>query len=251
MRRADRLFQIVEHLRRKPVVTAAELSESLEVSVRTIYRDMDDLSASGMPLRAEAGMGYALAKGYDLPPLMFTQGELEALEIAARLLASWTDPELKAAAESALAKIGDVLPHTLKRGREPLPIYAPDYFIDPRFTAPMADLRRALREQRKIRVDYAKENGEKSQRTLRPLAIIYWGRTWTLVGWCEMRHDFRHFRLDRMQKWQLTDEAFLPESGKTYKDFMARMEEESREEKCREDRAQQAGQQKEKQNAES
>ncbi len=225
MRRADRLFQIVEHLRRKPVVTAAELSETLEVSVRTIYRDMDDLSASGIPLRAEAGMGYALAKGYDLPPLMFTQGELEALEIAARLLASWTDPELKAAAESALAKIGDVLPHTLKRSRETVPVYAPDYFIDPRFTAPMADLRRALREQRKIRVDYAKENGEKSQRTLRPLAIIYWGRTWTLVGWCEMRHDFRHFRLDRMQGWVVTNENFDAELGKTYRDFQRQMEE--------------------------
>lgn len=251
MRRADRLFQIVEHLRRKPVVTAAELSESLEVSVRTIYRDMDDLSASGIPLRAEAGMGYALAKGYDLPPLMFTQGELEALEVAARLLASWTDAELKAAAESALAKIGDVLPHTLKRGREPLPIYAPDYFIDPRFTAPMADLRRALREQRKIRVDYAKENGEESQRTLRPLAIIYWGRTWTLVGWCEMRHDFRHFRLDRMQHWVLTDEDFVPEPGKTYKDFVARMEEDRREENCREQSSQEERPQEEKQNAES
>lgn len=225
MRRADRLFQIVEHLRRKPVVTAAELSSSLEVSVRTIYRDMDDLSASGIPLRAEAGMGYALAKGYDLPPLMFTQGELEALEIAARLLASRTDPELKAAAESALAKISEVLPHTLKRGREPLPVYAPDYFIDPRFTAPMADLRRALREQRKIRVDYRKENGEESQRTLRPLAIIYWGKSWTLVGWCEWRNDFRHFRLDRMQVWTLTDDNFQAETGKTYQDFLRQMEE--------------------------
>lgn len=225
MRRADRLFQIVEHLRRKPVVTAAELSESLEVSVRTIYRDMDDLSASGIPLRAEAGMGYALEKGYDLPPLMFTQGELEALEIAARLLATWTDPELKAAAESALAKIGDVLPHTLKRNRSSLPVYAPDFFIDNRFFAPMPDIRRALREQRKIRVDYRKENGEESQRTLRPLAIIYWGRSWTLVGWCEWRDDFRHFRLDRIAGWTVLDDVFDAEVGKTYQDFLRLMEE--------------------------
>lgn len=225
MRRADRLFQIVEHLRRKPVVTAAELSESLEVSVRTIYRDMDDLSASGIPLRAEAGMGYALEKGYDLPPLMFTQGELEALEIAARLLATWTDPELKAAAESALAKIGDVLPHTLKRNRSSIPVYAPDFFIDNRFFAPMPDIRRALREQRKIRVDYRKENGEESQRTLRPLAIIYWGRSWTLVGWCEWRDDFRHFRLDRIAGWTVLDDVFDAEVGKTYQDFLRLMEE--------------------------
>jgi predicted DNA-binding transcriptional regulator YafY len=225
MRRADRLFQIVEHLRRKPVVTAAELSESLEVSVRTIYRDMDDLSASGIPLRAEAGMGYALEKGYDLPPLMFTQGELEALEIAARLLATWTDPELKAAAESALAKIGDVLPHTLKRNRSSIPVYAPDFFIDNRFFAPMPDIRRALREQRKIRVDYRKENGEESQRILRPLAIIYWGRSWTLVGWCEWREDFRHFRLDRIAGWTVLDDVFDAEIGKTYQDFLRQMEE--------------------------
>lgn len=224
MRRADRLFRIVEHLRRKPVVTAAELSESLEVSVRTIYRDMDDLSASGVPLRAEAGMGYALARGYDLPPLMFTQAELEALEVAARLLASWTDPELKAAAESALAKIGDVLPHTLKRQRQPLPVYAPDFFIDPRLAAPMPDIRRALREQRKLRVAYRKENGEESRRVLRPLAIIYWGRSWTLVGWCEWRDDFRHFRLDRMQDWTLLEERFTDEAGKTYQDFLQKME---------------------------
>lgn len=225
MRRADRLFQIVEQLRRKPVVTAAELSETLEVSVRTIYRDMDDLSASGIPLRAEAGMGYALEKGYDLPPLMFTQGELEALEIAARLLATWTDPELKADAESALAKIGDVLPHTLKRSRSALPVYAPDFFIDNRFFAPMPDIRRALREQRKIRVDYRKESGEESQRILRPLAIIYWGRSWTLVGWCEWREDFRHFRLDRIAGWTVLDDIFDAEIGKTYQDFLKQMEE--------------------------
>lgn len=224
MRRADRLFRIVEQLRRKPRVTAAELAETLEVSVRTIYRDMDDLSASGLPLRAEAGMGYALEKGYDLPPLMFTQQELEALEVAARLLATWTDPELKAAAESALGKIGEVLPHTLRRSRTALPVYAPDFFIDPRLAAPMPDLRRALREQRKIRVDYRKENGEESQRVLRPLAIIFWGRSWTLVGWCEWRDDFRHFRLDRMQGWTVLDENFSAEPGKTYQDFVRKME---------------------------
>lgn len=224
MRRADRLFQIVEHLRRKSVVTAAELAEMLEVSVRTIYRDMDDLAASGIPLRAEAGTGYALEKGYDLPPLMFTRGELEALEVAARLLATWTDPELKAAAESALAKIGDVLPHTLKRGQQNLSVYAPDFFIDNRFAAPMPDIRRGMREQRKIRVDYRKESGEESRRVLRPLAIAFWGRHWTLAAWCEVREDFRHFRLDRIAAWALLDEAFDAEAGKTYQDFLNLME---------------------------
>lgn len=220
MRRADRLFQIVEHLRRKPVVTAAELSETLEVSVRTIYRDMDDLSASGIPLRAEAGMGYALEKGYDLPPLMFTQGELEALEMAARMLAAWSDPELRAAAESALARIREVLPHTLKR-RHALPFYVPDYHVEEKLWAPLPALREALREKRKLWLSYRKESGESSERVLWPLGINFWGRVWTLVAWCEARADFRHFRLDRMQSWHVLDEAFTSEPGKTLEDYLA------------------------------
>jgi predicted DNA-binding transcriptional regulator YafY len=220
MRRADRLFQIVEHLRRKPVVTAAELSASLEVSVRTIYRDMDDLSASGLPLRAEAGLGYALEKGYDLPPLMFTREELEALEMAARMLAGWSDPALRAAAESALARIGEVLPHTLRR-RNALPFHVPDYHTDERLWAPLPALREALRERRKLWLHYRKEDGTASVRVLRPLGINFWGRVWTLVAWCETRADFRHFRLDRMQDWRVLDEAFTPEPGKTLEDFLA------------------------------
>lgn len=223
MRRADRLFQIVEHLRRKPVVTAAELSERLEVSVRTIYRDMDDLSAGGLPLRAEAGIGYALEKGYDLPPLMFSTAELEALEMGTRMLMAWSDPELHGAAESALAKIRAVLPHTLRR-RSELPFYAPDYFIEDRIWAPLPLLRQALREQRKLRVGYVKENGEESRRVLRPLALNFWGRVWTLVAWCEWREDFRHFRLDRMQHWELLETVFLPEPGKTIEDLLMQIE---------------------------
>lgn len=227
MRRADRLFQIIEHLRRKKVVTAAELADLLEVSVRTIYRDMDDLSASGIPLSAEAGSGYTLEKGYDLPPLMFSRAELEALEVAARLLATWTDPQLKVAAESALAKIGDVLPHTLKRGHEALPIYAPDFFIDKRIAAAMPDIRQGMREQRKLQINYRREDGEESLRVVRPLAMIFWGRTWTLVAWCEVRNDFRHFRLDRISGWSLLDENFASEPGKSYQDFMKKMEAEN------------------------
>lgn len=222
MRRADRLFQIVEHLRRKPVVTAAELSASLEVSVRTIYRDMDDLSASGIPLRAEAGTGYALEKGYDLPPLMFTRDELEALEMAARMLAGWSDPALRAAAESALARIGEVLPHTLRR-RDALPFHVPDYLADEKLWAPLPALREALREKRKFWLRYCKEDGTASERVLWPLGINFWGRVWTLVAWCEERDDFRHFRLDRMQEWRVLDQGFPPETGKTLADFMARL----------------------------
>lgn len=232
MRRADRLFRIVEYLRRKSVVTAAELAEWLEVSQRTIYRDMDDLSAGGLPLRAEAGMGYALQKGYDLPPLMFRTDELEALEMASRMLMAWSDPELKEAADSALAKIRAVLPHTLRR-RSELPFYAPDYFIDEKIWAPLPVLRRALREQRKIRMAYTKENGEESFRVLRPLGLNFWGQVWTLCAWCEWRGDFRHFRLDRMQHWELLDDVFAAEPGKTIDDLLAQIEAEyGKQNKC-------------------
>lgn len=225
MRRADRLFQIIELLRRHGVLTAMDIAEKLEVSVRTIYRDMDDISASGVPLKAEAGIGYALEKGYDLPPLMFTQGELEALEVAARLLSSIADRELQAGAEAALAKIRAVLPHTLRRKNDELAVFAPDFVMSPRMRAAMPELRLALRERRKIVLDYRKESGEESRRTLRPLGLFYWGKSWTLVAWCEWRDDFRHFRLDRMQEWELSEERFDAESGKTLEDFMQRIAE--------------------------
>lgn len=223
MRRADRLFQIIELLRRHHVLTAQDIAGRLEVSVRTVYRDMDDLVASGVPLRAEAGVGYALDKGYDLPPLMFSRPELEALEIAGRLLATWADPELRAGVESALGKIADVLPHTLKR-RNDVRVYAPDFFVSDALWAPMPVLRQALREQRKLWLCYRKEDGESSERLLRPLAILYWGRAWTLVAWCELRQDFRHFRLDRMREWRLDDATFEHEDGKTYRDFLVQLE---------------------------
>ncbi len=223
MRRADRLFQIVELLRRKRLLTAQEIANQLEVSVRTIYRDMDDLLASGLPLKAEAGVGYALDRGYDLPPLMFNRAELEALEVAGRLLAAWADPELKAGVESALSKIQDVLPHTLKRRPDVL-VYAPDFFVNEALWAPMPAIRQALRESRKLWLSYQKENGEASERVLRPLAIHYWGRAWTVVGWCELRGGFRHFRLDRCRDWRVLDEAFSAEPGKTYDDFLRQLE---------------------------
>lgn len=224
MRRADRLFQIVELLRRKPVRTAQELADALEVSVRTIYRDMDDLAASGLPLRSEAGVGYALDKGYDLPPLMFSRAELEAMEVAGRLLAATVDAGLQEAVESALAKIRAVLPHTLQRPREALPIFAPDFILSDAMRAAMPTVREALQAKRKLRLHYRKEDGSESRRVLRPLALVFWGKVWTLTAWCELRDDFRHFRLDRMQGWELLDDTFDDEPGKTYRDFLKLME---------------------------
>lgn len=223
MRRADRLFQIVQLLRGKPVVTAATLAEHLEVSLRTIYRDMDDLLASGVPLRAEAGVGYALEKGFDLPPLMFTREELEALTVAARLVGAWGDHQLKKAADSALGKIEQILPGRLQNEPREPGLYAPDFFVKDDIWAPMPELRLALREQRKIQISYRDAQGQASERRLRPLGIYFWGQSWTLAAWCEWRNDFRHFRLDRMQSWSLCDEHFNDEPGKSLADFIERV----------------------------
>lgn len=222
MRRADRLFQIVQLLRGKSVVTAAAIAEHLEVSLRTIYRDMDDLSASGVPIRAEAGVGYALEKGFDLPPLMFTRDELEALIAGARLVGGWGDAALKKASAAALEKIEQVLPHTL-RSRADLALFAPDFLSNDRLWEPMADLRRALREKRKFSLSYTTEAGKQSTRVLRPLGLYYWGRVWTLVAWCELRDDFRHFRIDRMRDWQVLPDSFVTEAGKTLEEYIARV----------------------------
>lgn len=219
MRRADRLFQIVQLLRAKPVVTAAELAERLEVSLRTIYRDTADLSASGVPLRAEAGIGYALERGFDLPPLMFTREELEALTVGARLVQGFGDAPLKRASEAALAKIDQVLPHTLK-SRAELALYVPDFLSDDALWAPMADLRIALRERRKFALSYTDEAGARSTRLIWPLGLFHWGRVWTLVAWCELRDDFRHFRVDRMRDWSLSPETFTVLPGRSLDDYM-------------------------------
>lgn len=221
MRRADRLFQIVQILRRGRCVTAAQMALELEISERTVYRDLNDLSARGVPLRGEAGVGYVLEKGFDMPPLMFNGGELEALVIAARMLEAWADPHTKAQVRSALEKIEQVLPANLRDKPARVRVFAPGFMVDEKIWAALPDLRKAIGERRKFQCDYRDEKNADSSRILRPLAVYFWGKVWTCVGWCELRQDFRHFRLDRMQSWQVLAERFVDEPGKTLADFEA------------------------------
>lgn len=220
MRRADRLFRIVQMLRRRRVTTAAQLASALAVSERTIYRDMDDLSASGVPILAEAGVGYALAKGFDLPPLMFTRAEVEALVLGARIVRAWADPALARSAEEALAKIESVLPPPL---RERIPhgeIFAPDFHIDPEQRSRLQPLREAIAERRKLRLAYRDGEGAASERVVRPLGLFFWGTTWTLGAWCELRQGFRTFRTDRIAVLDPLAETFEPEPGRTLADLI-------------------------------
>jgi len=221
MRRADRLFQVIQVLRRKHVVTAAAMARDLEVSERTIYRDIRDLVSSGVPIEGEAGVGYMLRKGFDLPPLMFTEEEIEAMVLGARVVSSWGDPGLAKAAESALARVEAALPERLRQRLIDTRLYAPGFHVRPAVVAALADLRGAVDARRKVHMTYSDASAEVTVRTVRPLGLFFWGSTWGVIAWCELRDDFRDFRLDRIQQYTVLDEPFDSEPGRTLEDFFA------------------------------
>lgn len=222
MRRADRLFQLVQLLRRYRVTTAARLAGELEVSERTIYRDVRDLISSGVPIEGEAGVGYALPRSFDLPPLMFTRQELEAVSLGVRMVKAWGDDELARSAKSALARIEAVLPRSLVPAVRETALFAPDFHIRPGLREHLATLRHAVSERRRTRILYRRRDGEQSDRTVRPLGLFFWGYAWSLTAWCELREEFRNFRLDRMESLHVTDVVFNDEPGRNLDDYLAR-----------------------------
>jgi predicted DNA-binding transcriptional regulator YafY len=224
MRRADRLFQIVQHLRGRRLTTAAQLARWLEVSERTIYRDVRDLSLSGVPVEGEAGCGYRISRGFEVPPLMFTLDEVEAMAAGARIVEVWGGPSLARAGRSALEKITMALPPARRSEVEATRLFAPGFHLDPSVGARLDLIRQAISEKRKLRLGYEDAEGHLSQRTIRPLALHFWGATWTMAAWCESRHDFRNFRLDRCREAAVTEERFEEESGKTLADFLRKLE---------------------------
>lgn len=221
MRRADRLFQIVQRLRRRgAVVTAAALAEELEVSERTIYRDVSDLTASGVPITGEAGVGYRLPRGaFDLPPLMFTEEEIEALVLGARVVESWGDRALARAAQDVLAKVEAVLPPERRDRIADATLFALNMREQGAVGERLARLRAAVREQRKIELDYGDRFGQHTTRTVWPLGLFYWGATWTVGGYCEMRDGFRNFRLDRIARLDVAADCFPRTPGRTLQDL--------------------------------
>ena len=223
MRRADRLFGIIQRLRRHRVVTARMLAEQFTVSDRTIYRDIGDLIASKVPIEGAAGMGYSLRSGYDLPPLMFDENELEAIVFGARIVQSWSDPEMAQSAEAALSKIGSVLPSHLARLLADRTLWAPSTGRQVPLAFDLAKLRAAIRRCRKVRFGYRDEKGAGTRRTVRPLTLWFEGPVWLAGAWCELRNDFRFFRLDRMQDVEFLDEAFPREAGRTVEDLFRQM----------------------------
>jgi predicted DNA-binding transcriptional regulator YafY len=223
MRRADRLFQIVQIIRGRRLTTAAQLAQRLEVSERTVYRDVADLQHQGVPIEGEAGVGYRLGQGFDLPPLMFTADEARALVASVRMAQVWQDPALAQASQLALGKILSVLPPAARTAAQSMAVYAPPLGLEPVVQATLQTLREAAQARHKVQVSYCDAADAMTQRTLRPLGCFYWGKVWTLAAWCETRHDFRSFRLDRIVRVDLLQDAnrpFVDEPGKTLADYL-------------------------------
>jgi predicted DNA-binding transcriptional regulator YafY len=224
MRRADRLFQIVQILRRRRLTTARHLAEALSISERTVYRDIRDLAASGVPVEGEAGVGYRL-RGFELPPLMFSGEEIEALVLGARIVESWADPGLARAAAEVLAKVEAVLPHDRRDLVRNTRLFAPDDHARAEIKVDLATLRGAVRESRRVQFRYTDAAGKDSNRTVRALGLSFYGPVWLLAGWCELRQDFRVFRIDRMEELEVLPGIFPQEPGRTLQDFLAAMPE--------------------------
>ncbi|WP_291738185.1 YafY family protein [Leisingera sp. F5] len=218
MPRTGRLFEIIQILRTATSpVRAEDLAEKLEVSKRTIYRDISALQAMRTPVEGEAGIGYMLRKGYDLPPLNFDEEEVEALHVGLAMLMRTGDGALQKAAERVSHKIKDV--HATADWLQVAPWGAP--LDDPeQGCVSKALLRQAVRDSRKLKITYVSPERGETCRTLRPLALIYHIECTMLAAWCELRGGFRHFRTDRMFAAEMLEGGFVPEAGALRKLWM-------------------------------
>lgn len=222
MRRTDRLFDLIQLLRDGRLHRASDLAERMEVSVRTIYRDMDTLVASGIPVEGERGVGYILRAPVFMPPMALTQVELEALHLGAALVRQTADAELQDAATRVLTKVDQAMPNPM--------FGALDGFGKEIFAAPAVEasfelmplIRRAIRERLVLAIEYNALNGNRTRRRIRPLQMEYWGRAWTMTGWCETREDFRVFRIDRIEACLETGDSFVEEDGKDLATYLQR-----------------------------
>jgi predicted DNA-binding transcriptional regulator YafY len=221
MRRADRLFQLVQLIRGRRLSTALWLAQRLDVSPRTVYRDVADLQHQGVPIEGEAGVGYRLGKGFELPPLMFSADEARALVASVRMAQGWQDPAMAQASQAALGKILSVLPPAARAAALSMAVFAPPATLEPAVLAHLQALREAVHARHRVQLQYCDANDQTTQRAVRPLGCFFWGKVWTLACWCESRQDFRSFRLDRMATLQVEEVApFREEAGKTLADYL-------------------------------
>ncbi len=219
MRRTDRLFDIIQILRDGKLHRAQDIADRLEVSVRTIYRDMDTLVASGVPVEGERGVGYMVREQITLPPLNLTPAELEALNLGMAIVAEAADPDLKSAAETLADKIDAVLPTQVVAEADSWKFAVYPFADAARGLAHMAPIRSAIKSRQKLHLAYRRIDGVMTDRTIRPLHMEYWGRVWTLTAWCELREGFRVFRVDLIESVHPLPEIFADEPGKRLSDF--------------------------------
>lgn len=224
MRRADRLFQIVQYLRGGRLVTARALADRLEVSDRTIYRDIADLSSTGVPIDGEAGVGYVLRSGYDLPPLMFTRDEIVALVAGIRMVKSWGGISMARAAAEALVKIELVLPRAERERAAQTAVFAPPMELSKEVRERIDLIERAVAARDILHFRYEDQHGAQTQRRVHPLGLWFWGKVWTLVAWCETRDDFRMFRLDRTAALGTSGEQFKPVAARSLAECLRQYE---------------------------
>ena len=222
MRRSDRLFDIIQRLRtaRAPV-TAAAIAEELEVTPRTVYRDIAALQGSRVPIEGAAGLGYVLRRGYDLPPLMFTPDEVEAVLVGMRLLRRTRDPGLQQAADSVLSKLAAVLPEPLRGTLDTPPFHVSEGDAREPGAISLAELRVAIREANKLRITYRDLSGTASERVIRPVAIEYYVEATLLCAWCELRNDYRHFRADRIEAASVLSDSFSADRDRLLAGWLA------------------------------
>ncbi len=220
MRRSDRLFDIIQRLRTaKGPVTAAALAAELEVTPRSIYCDIATLQARRVPIDGAAGIGYVLRKSFNLPPLMFTADEVEAIAIGARLVRRLRDAKLQEAADSVFSKVTVVLPEALRRQLTSTPFYvSPGDTVEPQ-GVDLADVRTAIRDSRKLHIAYADETGRRTNRTIWPIAMAYYVDVTLIGAWCELRNGYRNFRVERIQSSTVLDEPFDQDNGRLFREW--------------------------------
>ncbi len=222
MRRTDRLFEILQLFRSGRLLLGREIAERLEVSLRTVYRDIETLIASGIPIEGERGVGYILRAPIFLPPLTLTVAELKALHLGMEIVRQTGDDELAGAAGRLLEKVEAVLPSDRQRRS-----HLPDISVHAAKAASACDhlaaMRRSVSQRRVVEITYDSLRGQETRRRVRPLQTEYWGRVWTCTAWCEARRDFRVFRVDRIRDCRVTAETFGEEGGKTYADYLAQL----------------------------
>jgi predicted DNA-binding transcriptional regulator YafY len=222
MRRADRLFDIIQRLRtaRGPM-TAAAIAAELEVTPRTVYRDIASLQASRVPIEGAAGIGYMLRRGYDLPPLMFSADEVEAVLVGMRLLRRTRDPGLQQAAKSVLSKLAAVLPEPLRGTLDAPPFHVSEGDAREPGAISLAELRVAIREANKLHIAYRDSSGAVSEREIRPVALEYYVEVTLVCAWCELRNDYRHFRTDRIVAAKVLPDSFAADRKRLLSGWLA------------------------------